>query len=195
MTAVLSVGVALRGSASARPRRASAPCRALEPLARARWQLAVLTELAQPGHMEMSPVRDRSGRVLDFEWRDSDPLAALTFGCAGEEMFGRRLRKSFASTPLVGPLFDMYLRTLLSGRPQFVRILAGEWSAMHHARPSSQGVKVIVTKAAAVARAAAAQRSVRSLELSELQELRRLIGRDRSSADLATLARECAHDA
>ncbi len=161
-------------------RPTGAPAKALSMLQRAQWQLGVLSELAQPGHMELSPVRNRSGRVLDFEWRQSDPVATLTFGCAGEDMFGRRLRESFAGTPLVFPLFATFLRTLLSRRPQFVRVEAGDQSGMHHARPSSQGIKVIVTSMAAVERVIAAQIALRALEGLELQVLRRFVRWDDS---------------
>ena len=44
---------------------------------RARWDAAVLEELAAPCAMELAAVVDALGSLIDFEWRFADPLATL----------------------------------------------------------------------------------------------------------------------
>jgi hypothetical protein len=45
----------------------------MNPLQRARWQLALLSELAQTGFMQLAPVLDENRDVLDFRWLEASP--------------------------------------------------------------------------------------------------------------------------
>ena len=55
----------------------------MNPLQRARWQLAVLSELAQPGFMHLAPVLDESRDVLDFRWLEASPTSTRALGHSG----------------------------------------------------------------------------------------------------------------
>lgn len=61
-------------------------------LQRAKWDLAVLEELAKPGNMELTPVFDMGGEVIDFMWLKASPTSTLAFGCTGEDLAGRLLK-------------------------------------------------------------------------------------------------------
>ena len=68
----------------------------MNPLQRAKWQLAVLGELAQPGFMHLAPVLDERRDVLDFTWSEASPTSTRALGCAGKDLVGRSLKQVLA---------------------------------------------------------------------------------------------------
>jgi len=80
----------------------------LGPLRRARWQLAVASELAQPGFMELAPVRDSKQQVTDFEWTSATHMASRLVTGLGDELTGRRLLDVMANHADARTVFDAY---------------------------------------------------------------------------------------
>jgi hypothetical protein len=68
----------------------------MNPLHRAKWQLAVLGELAQPGFMRLAPVLDERRDVVDFRWLEASPTSTQALGCAGKDLVGRSLKQVLA---------------------------------------------------------------------------------------------------
>jgi hypothetical protein len=154
----------------------------LNPLQRARWMLAVLAELAAPSEMELVPVLDPYGRLVDFEWIRADPLAAMTLGCPGQDLIGKGLRDVLLHETLGAWLFDVYRSALHSGQPQMTRVQRGDWCGQHAVRPSAVGVLVVITSASRVEQVIAAQRALRGLEPQSTGDGHNLFGRPRLDA-------------
>ena len=68
----------------------------MNPLQRARWQLAVLSELAQPGFMHLAPALDERRDVLGFRWLEASPTPTRALGCVGRDLVGRSLKQVLA---------------------------------------------------------------------------------------------------
>lgn len=127
----------------------------LGPLARARWNLAVLTELAEPGDMELLPILAEDESVIDFEWSRASPTATWMLGRAGEDLTGRRLR-TFFEGDLGERLFEVYKCAVVSGRSEIAKVEVGDLSVMHRVFSKHDGVSVHMTCLSAMERMAAA---------------------------------------
>ena len=136
----------------------------LGPLRRAKWNLAVLAELAAPCQMELAPVRDPQGRLVDFQWRSADPLAALTLGLPGTELSGQSLLRLLWRKALGATLFQTYELAVRRDQAQVIRLRVGDWSGMHRVRPTEHGITVVLTSSSAVLKVIAAQRALQALE-------------------------------
>ena len=66
------------------------------------------------GVMAFRAVRDDDGRIEDFEWVLSNPLACAISGRPGERLVGRRLLDEFPGNRASG-LFDAYVRVTETG--------------------------------------------------------------------------------
>lgn len=146
------------------------------PMHRAKWNVAVLSELAEPGRMVLIPVVGREGRVGDFMWRRASPTVTLMLGCAGEDLSERTLTQVLGAGALRDALFETCHRAFLNRSPQTAAVTCGDWRGRLVAHPSSAGVTAVLTCALAIERVIAAQRVLRELQ-----------GRQRSGAD-ATIA-------
>lgn len=133
----------------------------------ARWDLAVLAELAATSAMELAAVEDTHGGLIDFEWRFADPLATWTLGHAGEELCGTRLTQLPDQFALATVLFSAYRGVWLGGQPQSIQVTCGDWSGVHDVRRSVIGVSVLVTSPVEVQRHMAAQRHLHAIELPQ----------------------------
>ncbi len=136
----------------------------LGPICRARWNLAVLSELAEPGRMALVPVVGREGRVSDFMWRYASPTVTLTLGCAGEDLSGLTLTQVLGASALRDALFEICHRTILSRSSLTAAVKVGDWRGRFVAHPSSAGLTGVLTSSSAIRRVIAAQRILRELE-------------------------------
>lgn len=133
-------------------------------LGRAKWDLAVLVELAQPGHMALAPVFDEDGQVIDFIWRAASPTSTLALGCAGEDLVGRTLKQVLAECAIDGSLFARYRVVFLQGQAQVLRVAGKDGVTVHTISPLPAGLTVEVTRVAAMNRVLAAQQAVQGLK-------------------------------
>jgi hypothetical protein len=136
----------------------------MDSLRRARWELSVLAELADPGEMQLSAVFDDAGQVVDFEWRRLSPVVTLALGCAGANLVGHRLLVFFEGSPLGEMLFDTYRLVLHSRTARIARVVSQDGACIHQVSESTLGVRVRVTNTTAVERVISAQHALHALE-------------------------------
>ena len=132
---------------------------------RARWDVAVLEELAAPCAMELAAIVDALGSLIDFEWHFADSLATLTLGNAGADLSGIRLTQLPDQSLLAALLFSTYASVWQSSQPQSVQVTCGDWSGEHDVCRSATGVSVRVTSSAAVLRHMVAERHLQARHL------------------------------
>jgi len=123
----------------------------------AKWHLAVLGELAEPGRMTLAPVTDAVHRVVDFEWIAATPMASHLLGCAGTDLVGRRLLTMLAGHPGTPRLLRVYRDAL--GQSQgstvaFPRVGAAQDDDVvcHAITPGEYSISVVLTDPRATAR-------------------------------------------
>jgi hypothetical protein len=133
-------------------------------LNQARWNLAVLSELAEPGHMALAPVFDGGCEVVDFTWQKASPTATLALGCAGEDLVGRALKQVLRKCAMDASVFDSYRAVFLQQQAQVLRVDGPDGVTVHSISALPTGLIVDVTRVAAMDRALAAQRAVGELE-------------------------------
>ncbi|HVE79520.1 MAG TPA: ATP-binding protein [Gemmatimonadaceae bacterium] len=73
-------------------------------------------EASPDGFMLFRSVRDRAGRITDFEWLYANPAAAGMVGRSAEDLFGRRLLTEMPDSRQEGR-FDAYARVVETGEP------------------------------------------------------------------------------
>ena len=136
----------------------------MNPLQRAKWQLAVLSELAQPVFMLLAPVRDERRDVLDFRWLEAMPTSTLALGCAGRDLVGRSLKQVLAEC-VVRPSMMSTCRSAFLAQCSRVEYVEGkDGMALHQISPSRWELSIKVTNQAAVERVLSAQRVLSQLE-------------------------------
>jgi hypothetical protein len=147
---------------------ADIPRYSLGPLVRARWKLATRTELAEPGLMELVPIRDTQERIVDFEWTEATWMAANLLDRLGEDLAGRRLLEVMPGYQAGRRLFEAYRKVATEAID--VAVIARSLHAktdsvvVHHVRSSPTGVTVVLTSPSAVARMHAAERALGAME-------------------------------
>lgn len=119
----------------------------------------MLTELAEPGAMELLPILAEDESVIDFEWRRASPTATLMLGCAGEDLTGQRLRTSLEGS-LGERLFEAYKCAVISGRSEVAKVEVGDRSVLHRVHSAHDGVSVHLTCLSAMERMAVANQVV-----------------------------------
>jgi hypothetical protein len=130
----------------------------------ARWNLAVLTELAQPGHMTLAPVWDGGGDVIDFTWQQASPTSTLALGCAGENLVGCSLKQVLRRCATDASVFDSYRAVFLQQQAQILRVDGKDGITVHSISPLPTGLTVEVACVAAMDRLLAAQLAMRERE-------------------------------
>ena len=136
----------------------------MNPSQRARWQLAVLSELAQPGFMHLAPVLDESRDVLDFRWLEASPTSTRALGCAGKDLVGRSLKQVLAECGMRLSMMAAYRSAFLEQCSRVERVESEDGMALHQISPSPRELTVKVINQAAVERVLEAQRVVSLLE-------------------------------
>jgi hypothetical protein len=136
----------------------------VNPLQRARWQLAVLGELAKPGFMHLAPVLDESGDVLDFRWLEASPTSTRALGCTGEDLVGRSLKQVLAECGIRLSLMDACRSAFLEQCSRVVHVEGNDGMALHQTSPSRWELTIKVTNQAAVERVLSAQNALSQLE-------------------------------
>jgi len=149
---------------SPHPSLAAAHAKRATRLGRARWDLAVLVELAEPGHMALTPVLDDGGQVVDFTWQKASPTSTLALGCAGEDLVGHTLKQVLAECAMDASVFDSYRAVFLQQQARVVRVDGPDGVTVHSISALPTGLIVEVTRVAVMDRALAAQRAVGELE-------------------------------
>ncbi|MEO8921893.1 MAG: PAS domain-containing protein [Caldimonas sp.] len=119
----------------------------------------MLTELAEPGVMELLPVLAADESVIDFEWIQASPTATLMLGRAGEDLTGRSLRTFFEDS-FGERLFEAYKSAIVSGRSEVAKVQVGDLSVLHRVHSARDGVSVQMTSSSAVERMAVAYQAV-----------------------------------
>ncbi len=118
----------------------------------------------EPGVMQLTAVRDRSGRIVDFVWVSANAAAARMMYCAASELPGKHLRDGVAG-PLGHPvLVERYRRVIEHGNAQSfaqVHLLDGTQDIVDH-RVVRQGDGVMVTLTNLSADRRAQERSLHS---------------------------------
>ena len=136
----------------------------MNALQRARWQLAVLSELAQPGFMRLAPVLEEGTDVLDFRWLEASPTSTRALECPGKDLVGRSLKQVLAECGMRLSIMAAYRSAFLEQCSRVERVEGKDGMALHQISPSPWGLTVNVTNQAAVERVLAAQRVVSLLE-------------------------------
>ena len=146
----------------------------LEMLQRARWQLAVTSELAQPGLMELVPIHDSRRQVIDFEWTGATRMASHLLTGLEDDLAGRRLLDVMANHADILTVFDAYRNVAAHCMASVVvvqRSGAGMVSAaVHRVHASPEGIAVVLYSPSAVSREAACERALRALEAEVAQQ-------------------------
>ena len=139
----------------------------MNPLQRAKWQLAVLGELAQPGFMRLAPVLGGSKDVLDFRWLEASPTSTRALGCEGKDLAGRSLKQVLAECGICLSIMAA-CRSAFLGQCSRVEHVEGEdGMALHQISPSRWELSIRVTNQAAVERVLSAQRVLSQLESTD----------------------------
>jgi hypothetical protein len=134
--------------------------RLLPALTRARWDLAVATELAESGTLHLFPVF--AGRDLaDFKFLDVCGAAAAYLGAEPDEFINRTVQQVFGITEECARLIRVYASVFNGGR-ETVHVAAGRnrtlgSSILHHVHRNAAGVSVLLTCPDAQARRADAE--------------------------------------
>lgn len=136
----------------------------LGPMRRAQWNVAVLSELAEPGRMVLIPVVEREGRVVDFTWQWASPTVTLLLGCTGEDLSGRTLTQVLGASPLRNALFETCHRAFLDRSTQTAAVNGSDWQGRLDAHASAGGLTAVLTSSSAIDRFVAAQGVLRELE-------------------------------
>lgn len=136
----------------------------LTRLQRARWELAVLEELAKPGQMALAPVFDDAGQVIDFTWQEASPTATRALGCVGEDLVGRRLRQVLVEYAMDDSVFVSYQTAFLQQQTHLLHVANKDGATVHSISPLPASLTVGVTCTTALDRVAAAQQAVQVLE-------------------------------
>ena len=124
----------------------------MNALQRARWQLAILSELAQPGFMQLAPVLEEGGDVLDFRWLEASPTSTRALECAGKDLVGRSLKQVLAECGIRPSIMAAYRSAFLDRCSRVERVEGKDGMALHKISPSPWGMTVKVTNQAAVER-------------------------------------------
>jgi hypothetical protein len=158
---------------STKPSPPKSPC-SLGPVRRARWQLAIASELAQSGFMELAPVRDSKQQVTDFEWISATPMASRLMTGLGNELTGRRLLDVMANHADARTVFDAYRNVAARCMASAVvvqRSGAGMDSAVvHRVNASAESVAVVLSSPSAMSREAACKHALRALEAESVRQ-------------------------
>ena len=136
----------------------------MNPLQRARWQLAVLSELAQPGVMHLAPVLNESRDVVDFRWLEASPTSTRALGCAGKDLVGRSLKQVLAECGVHLSIMAACRSAFLEQRSRVEHVDGRDGIALHQISPSRWELTIKVTNQAAVERVLSAQRVLSQLE-------------------------------
>lgn len=136
----------------------------MKPLQSARWQLAVLSELAKAGFMRLTPVLDVSRDVLDFTWLEASPTSTRALGCTGKDLVGLSFKQVLAECGIRLSIMAAYRSAFLEQRSRVEHVEGKDGMALHQISPSRWELTVKVTNQAAVERMLSAQRAVSQLE-------------------------------
>ncbi len=136
----------------------------MNALQRARWQLAILSELAQPGFMQLAPVLEEGRDVRDFRWFEASPTSTRAPECAGKDLVGRSLKQVLAECGIRPWIMAVYRSAFLERCSRVERVEVKDGMALHQISPSPWGLTVKVTNQAAAERVLEAQRVVSLLE-------------------------------
>jgi len=136
----------------------------MNPSQRARWQLAVLSELAQAGFMRLSPVLDGSRDVVDFRWLEASPTSTQAIGCAGKDLVGRSLKQVLAESGIRLSMMAACRSAFLEQCSRVELVEGKDGMALHQISPSLWELTIKVTNQAAVERVLSAQRLLSQLE-------------------------------
>ncbi len=139
----------------------------LGPLARSRWRHAVLAELAEPGYIDLAPVRDHQARIVDFATTEVSPAAAMLLGLDGEPPAARLL----AAIPCAESrrhVVDACRRVASDGRDVAVTARSNEGPldsiVLQKVFGSTTSVSVGLTCPTAMARLRSAEHALRALD-------------------------------
>ena len=136
----------------------------MNPLQRARWQLAVLSELARPGFMHLAPVLDESRDVLDFRWLEASPTSTQALGCSAKDLVGRSLKQVLAECGIRLSLMAACRSAFLEQCSRVEHVEGKDGMALHQISPSRWELTIKVTNQAAVERVLSAQRVLSQFE-------------------------------
>ena len=139
----------------------------LGPLELAKWQVAVLQELATPGVAQFVVVRDSSNEVVDFLCTAASPTVARLFGELSGDVVGRRLTEMSAAEIDLSDLLLAYLEVIENGSSVSYRSirLRGEDAPLEHRiiRLSLDELGVVITESSALERALIAREELQSM--------------------------------
>ena len=136
----------------------------MNPLQRARWQLAVLSELAQPGVMHLAPVLNESRDVVDFRWLEASPTPTRALGCAGKDVVGRSLKQVLTEGGIRLSIMAACRSAFREQRSRVENVEGKDGMALHQISPSRWDLTIKVTNQPAVERVLSAQRVLSQLE-------------------------------
>jgi hypothetical protein len=149
--------------------------RITHPLRSAAWDLAVATELAAPGTLELYPVL-KAREIVDFEFLSVCSAAAAFLGAIPDRFENRTVRDLLGTTPEADRIISTYRRTAESGQPQ-IHVGAGcslvfGSAVLHHVLRVGTRLLVVLTCPDAVAREAEARAAFHQLESVAFTERR-----------------------
>lgn len=143
------------------------PDAGLSTLARARWRHAVLAELAEPGYIDLAPVRDPQSKIVDFSTTQVSPAAAKLLGI-DDERRGPRLLAAIACAESRRHVVEACRRVASDGGD--VAVIAGSSDGqldsivIHKVFGSTTSVSVGLTCPTAMARLRSAEHALHALD-------------------------------
>ena len=136
----------------------------MNPLQRARWQFAVLSELAQAGFMHLAPVFDESRDVLDFRWLEASPTSTRALGCAGKDLVGQSFKQVLAECGIRLSIMAACRSAFLEQCSRVEHVEGKDGTVLLQISPSRWELTIEVTNQAEVERVVSAQHVLRQLE-------------------------------
>ena len=136
----------------------------MNSLQRAKWQLAVLAELAQPGFMHLAPVLDESKDVLDFTCLKASPTSTRVLGFAGEDLVGRMLKQVLVECGIHLSMVAACRSAFIDQCSRVEHVEGKDGMMVCQISPSRREMTIKVTSRAAVERVLSAQQVLSQLE-------------------------------
>lgn len=140
---------------------------------RAQWQLAVLTERAEPAFMQLASIRDARLNIVDFEWSSATAVVAAMLDRADVDLVGKRLRDVLLDHPEGQAVFEVYrqVATDWSGLTVMTARLDAEADLLviHTVAACRAGLLVSLTNPSAIRRLEAAQVALREQALDDFE--------------------------
>ena len=136
-------------------------------LAQAQWRQAVLTELAEPGYIDLAPLRNEESKIFDFSPTQVSPTAAKLLGLDGEPV-SAQLLGDIGCVQSRRHLLEGCRQVAIGGRDVALTAKCADGTldsvVVHRVFASQTSVTVGLTCPTAIARLRTAERALHALD-------------------------------